>query len=44
MQSYLDALRDVQVIGCETCLCGQYVTARVPALKFGRFTFTGVTQ
>jgi predicted Zn-dependent protease len=43
-QSYLDALRDVQAIGRETRLCGEYITARVPALKIGRFTFTGVTE
>jgi PmbA protein len=43
-QSYLDALRDVQAIGRETHLCGEGIAARVPALKIGRFTFTGVTE
>ena len=43
-QSYLDALRDVQAIGRDTLLAGELVQARVPALKIGRFTFTGVTE
>ena len=43
-QSYLDALRDVQAIGRETRLSSEGIAARVPALKIGRFTFTGVTQ
>lgn len=43
-QSYLDALRDVQAIGQETRLAGDWQTSRVPALKIGSFTFTGVTQ
>ena len=43
-QSYLDALRDVQAIGRETRLSGEGIAARVPALKIGRFTFTGVTE
>ena len=43
-QSYLDALRDVQAIGRETRLSGERVSARVPALKIGSFTFTGVTE
>ncbi len=43
-QSYLDALRDVQEIGRETRLVGEYVASRVPALKIGAFRFTGVTQ
>ena len=43
-QSYLDALRDVQAIGSETRLVGEWLASRVPALKIGRFTFTGVTE
>ena len=43
-QSYLDALRDVQVISRDTLLAGELVQARVPALKIGRFAFTGVTE
>jgi len=43
-QGYLDALRDVRAIGRETRLTSDYITARVPALKIGSFTFTGVTE
>ena len=43
-QSYLEALRDVQAISRDTQLTGAMIVSRVPALKIGRFTFTGVTQ
>jgi predicted Zn-dependent protease len=48
-QSYVEALREVEAIGAETPLAGRPLTIplfppRVPALKIGRFTFTGVTQ
>ena len=43
-QSYVEALRDVQAIGRATRLCDEGTPARVPALKIGSFTFTGVTQ
>ncbi len=43
-QSYLEALRDVQAIGSETRLVGEWLASRVPALKIGRFSFTGVTE
>lgn len=43
-QSYLEALRDVQAISRDTQLTGGMIVSRVPALKIGRFTFTGVTQ
>jgi predicted Zn-dependent protease len=48
-QSYSEALRNVEAIGAETPLAGRPLTIplfppRVPALKIGRFTFTGATQ
>jgi predicted Zn-dependent protease len=43
-QSYVEALRHVQAIGSQTRLVGGMNPARVPALKIGRFTFTGVTE
>ncbi len=43
-QSYLDALRDVRGIGRNTLLRGELIVSRVPALKIGSFTFTGVTE
>ncbi len=43
-QSYLEALRDVQMIGRDTLLCGELIPARVPALKIGSFSFTGATE
>lgn len=43
-QSYVEALRHVQAIGSETRLVGAMNPARVPALKVGSFTFTGVTE
>jgi predicted Zn-dependent protease len=43
-QSYVEALRRVQAIGSETRLVGGMNPARVPALKIGRFTFTGATE
>lgn len=43
-QSYVEALRHVQAISSETRLVGGMSPARVPALKIGRFTFTGVTE
>jgi predicted Zn-dependent protease len=43
-QSYVDALRDVSAVGRETRLTGEWLTGRVPALKVGRFAFTGATE
>lgn len=43
-QSYLEALRVVQMVGRDTLLCGELIPARVPALEIGRFSFTGVTE
>jgi predicted Zn-dependent protease len=43
-QSYLEALRHVEAIGAETRLAGEFISARVPAMKIGAFTFTGVTE
>jgi predicted Zn-dependent protease len=42
-QSYVEALCHVQAISSETRLVGANNPARVPALKIGRFSFTGVT-
>ena len=42
-QSILDALRDVQAIGQERVQFTNYITVVVPALRIGRFNFTGVT-
>ncbi len=46
-QSYIQALADVQAVGSETrCLSSEFggVAIRVPALKIGRFNFTGATM
>lgn len=44
-QSYLDALRNVEMIGNSAKTVTDYLgSARVPALKVGRFSFTGATQ
>jgi PmbA protein len=46
-QSYVQALAEVQAVGRETrCLSVDYgsLIFRVPALKIGRFNFTGVTK
>ncbi len=42
-QSILDALRDVQAIGRERVQFTNYITVVAPALRIGRFNFTGVT-
>lgn len=45
-QSVLEALNDVQVIGRETILLagGYFGASRAPALKIGRFRFSGTTE
>jgi predicted Zn-dependent protease len=43
-QSILDALRDVQAIGSERILCTDYLPVVAPALRIGRFHFTGITD
>ncbi len=44
-QSYLDALNAVDLIGRETKLQQEsFAYARVPALKIGKWNFTGVTE
>lgn len=42
-QSYVEALRHVEAIGREQRLLGEVLMSRVPALKIGSFSFTGVT-
>ena len=42
-QSILDALRDVQAIGRERGQFAEYLNIVAPALRTGRFNFTGVT-
>lgn len=42
-QSILEALRDVQAIGRERVQSNVYINVVVPALRIGRFNFTGVT-
>src|SRR5579863_97119 len=42
-QSILDALRDVQAIGRERVQSNVYMNVVVPALRIGRFNFTGLT-
>ncbi len=44
-QSYLDALSNVDMVGQTSKIIGGFIGgSRVPALKIGAFTFTGVTQ
>ena len=44
-QSYLDALNNVELVGKETKLeHSSFSYTRVPALKLGKFNFTGVTE
>ncbi len=42
-QSILEALGDVQAIGRERVQCSDYLTTVAPALRIGRFNFTGIT-
>lgn len=42
-QSILEALRDVQAIGRERVQCNVYMNVVAPALRVGRFNFTGLT-
>jgi PmbA protein len=43
-QNILDALREVQVIGRERIQCTEYLPVVAPALRIGRFNFTGITD
>jgi PmbA protein len=42
-QNILDALREVQAIGRERIQCTEYLPVVAPALRIGRFNFTGIT-
>ena len=42
-QSILEALANVQAIGRDRVQCSDYVTIVAPALRIGRFNFTGIT-
>lgn len=42
-QSYVEALNNVEAVGAETALAGDWIVSRVPALRIGRFAFTGST-
>jgi predicted Zn-dependent protease len=43
-QNILDALREVQAIGRERIQCTEYLPIVAPALRIGRFNFTGITD